>query len=214
MKRTIYDCWKCRHHNSNNPYGIDYCEVHDTRCSFAYDDCDNFESDTDNAETIDITRQAPRMSTMKTAIILAIIITCVLMAILSSCTTTKYVPVTETRTEHHWHTDTVRQRDSTHTERKTIIRELDSAAMAKYGIQMERNQRAWLVLQREMENRLLELEHMTAQRDTVRDSIPVPYPVVKMVEKPLSWWERLRLNIFNVLLGVIALVIIFFFIRR
>ena len=214
MKRTIYDCWKCRHHNSNNPYGIDYCEVHDTRCSFAYDDCDNFESDTDNAETIDITRQAPRMSTMKTAIILAIIITCVLMAILSSCTTTKYVPVTETRTEHHWHTDTVRQRDSTHTERETIIRELDSAAMAKYGIQMERNQRAWLVLQREMENRLLELEHMTAQRDTVRDSIPVPYPVVKMVEKPLSWWERLRLNISNVLLGVIALVIIFFFIRR
>lgn len=214
MKRTIYDCWKCRHHNSNNPYGIDYCEVHDTRCSFAYDDCDNFESDTDNAETIDITRQAPRMSTMKTAIILAIIITCVLMAILSSCTTTKYVPVTETRTEHHWHTDTVRQRDSTHTERETIIRELDSAAMVKYGIQMERNQRAWLVLQREMENRLLELEHMTAQRDTVRDSIPVPYPVVKMVEKPLSWWERLRLNIFNVLLGVIALVIIFFFIRR
>ena len=154
MKRTIYDCWKCRHHNSNNPYGIDYCEVHDTRCSFAYDDCDNFESDTDNAETIDITRQAPRMSTMKTAIILAIIITCVLMAILSSCTTTKYVPVTETRTEHHWHTDTVRQRDSTHTERETIIREVDSAAMAKYGIQMQANQRAWLVLQREMENRL------------------------------------------------------------
>ena len=214
MKRTIYDCWKCRHHNSNNPYGIDYCEVHDTRCSFAYDDCDNFESDTDNAETIDITRQAPRMSTMKTAIILAIIITCVLMAILSSCTTTRYVPVTETRTEHHWHTDSVRERDSTHTERETIIRELDSAAMAKYGIQMQANQRAWLVLQREMENRLLELEHMTAQRDTVRDSIPVPYPVVKMVEKPLSWWERLRLNIFNVLLGVIALVIIFFFIRR
>jgi len=214
MKRTIYDCWKCRHHNSNNPYGIDYCEAHDTRCSFAYDDCDNFESDTDNAETIDITRQAPRMSTMKTAIILAIIITCVLMAILSSCTTTKYVPVAETRTEHHWHTDTVRQRDSTHTERETIIREVDSAAMAKYGIQMQANQRAWLVLQREMENRLLELEHMTAQRDTVRDSIQVPYPVVKMVEKPLSWWERLRLNISNVLLGVIALVIIFFFIRR
>ena len=214
MKRTIYDCWKCRHRNSNNPYGIDYCEVHDTRCSFAYDDCDNFESDTDNAETIDITRQAPRMSTMKTAIILAIIITCVLMAILSSCTTTKYVPVTETRTEHHWHTDTVRERDSTHTERETIIREVDSAAMAKYGIQMQANQRAWLVLQREMENRLLELEHMTAQRDTVRDSIPVPYPVVKMVEKPLSWWERLRLNISNVLLGVVVLVIIFFFIRR
>ena len=206
MKRTIYDCWKCRHHNSNNPYGIDYCEVHDTRCSFAYDDCDNFESDTDNAETIDITRQAPRMSTMKTAIILAIIITCVLMAILSSCTTTKYVPVTETRTEHHWHTDTVRQRDSTHTERETIIREVDSAAMAKYGIQMERNQRAWLVLQRDMENRLLELEHMTAQRDTVRDSIPYPVEVEREVPAPLTWWQQARIHVGSI---VIFLMIIF-----
>lgn len=206
MKRTIYDCWKCRHHNSNNPYGIDYCEVHDTRCSFAYDDCDNFESDTDNAETIDITRQAPRMSTMKTAIILAIIITCVLMAILSSCTTTKYVPVTETRTEHHWHTDTVRQRDSTHTERETIIREVDSAAMAKYGIQMQANQRAWLVLQREMENRLRELEHMSANKDTVRDSIPVPYPVEKQVAAPLTWWQQARMHVGGI---VIFLLIIF-----
>lgn len=206
MKRTIYDCWKCRHHNSNNPYGIDYCEVHDTRCSFAYDDCDNFESDTDNAETIDITRQAPRMSTMKTAIILAIIITCVLMAILSSCTTTRYVPVTETRTEHHWHTDTVRQRDSTHTDSKTIIRELDSAAMAKYGIQMERNQRAWLVLQREMENRLRELEHRSANKDTVRDSIPVPYEVTKEVPAPLTWWQQARMRVGGI---VIFLLIIF-----
>ena len=210
MKRTIYDCWKCRHHNSNNPYGIDYCEVHDTRCSFAYDDCDNFESDTDNAETIDITRQAPRMSTMKTAIILAIIITCVLMAILSSCTTTKYVPVTETRTEHHWHTDTVRQRDSTHTERKTIIREVDSAAMAKYGIQMERNQRAWLVLQREMENRLRELEHMAAKRDTVRDSIPYPVEVIKEVPAKLTWWQQTRLHLANIVLWLLALLAVIY----
>lgn len=43
MKRTIYDCLHCRHNNSDNHYGIDYCEVHDTRCSFAYDDCDHFE---------------------------------------------------------------------------------------------------------------------------------------------------------------------------
>lgn len=47
MKRTFYDCWNCSHHNSDNPYGIDYCEAHDTPCSFAYDDCDNFEPTTD-----------------------------------------------------------------------------------------------------------------------------------------------------------------------
>ena len=130
------------------------------------------------------------------SLILGIVI-CALLTLCTSCTTTKYVPVTETRTEHHWHTDSVRERDSTHTERKTIIRELDSAAMARYGIQMQANQRAWLVLQREMENRLRELEHMTANRDTVRDSIPVPYPVevVKDVEKPLTWWQQTKMHV-------------------
>ena len=123
--------------------------------------------------------------------VIAVVLGLLLCALLGSCTTTKYVPVTETRTEHHWHTDSLRQRDSTHTEHETIIREVDSAAMARYGIQMESNQRAWLVLQREMENRLRELEHTTAQRDTVRDSIPKPYPVevVKQVPRERSTIE-------------------------
>lgn len=118
-----------------------------------------------------------------------------LCALLGSCTTTKYVPVTETHTEHHWHTDSVKERDSTHTERNTIIRELDSAAMARYGIQMESNQRAWLVLQREMEQRLRELEHMTATRDTIRDSIPYPVEVIKEVPAELSWWQRMKMKV-------------------
>ena len=109
--------------------------------------------------------------------------------LLSGCTTTKYVPVTETRTEHHWHTDSVKERDSTHTERETIIREVDSAAMARYGIQMQANQRAWLVLQREMENRLRELEHMSANKDTVRDTIPKPYPVTEYVDRKRTTFE-------------------------
>ena len=187
MKRTIYDCWKCRHHNSNNPYGIDYCEVHDTRCSFAHDDCDNFEPTDDGSER---QPQPPFRLTLIGWYLLAITIAALLGLLLTGCTTTEYVPVTETRTEHHWHTDSVRERDSTHTERETIIREVDSAAMARYGIQMQANQRAWLVLQREMENRLRELEHMTAQRDTVRDSIPYPVEVIREVERKPSKTER------------------------
>ena len=187
MKRTIYDCWKCRHHNSDNPYGIDYCEVHDTRCSFAHDDCDNFEP-TDGGN--DRHPEPPRRLTVIGWYLLVIAIAVLLGLLVMGCTTTRYMPVTETRTEHHWHTDTVRQRDSTHTDSKTIIRELDSAAMAKYGIQMERNQRAWLVLQREMEQRLRELEHMTVQRDTVRDSIPYPVEVIREVERKPSKMER------------------------
>ena len=137
-----------------------------------------------------------------------------LCALMGGCTTTKYVPVTETHTEHHWHTDSVRERDSTHTERETVIREVDSAAMARYGIQMERNQRAWLVLQREMENRLRELEHRSAQRDTVHDSIPVPYPVEVEVPAELTWWQRARIHLANILLYLILIVAVIYFGRR
>lgn len=136
------------------------------------------------------------------------------VVLISACTTTKYVPVTETRTEHHWHTDTVRERDSTHTESKTVIREVDSAAMARYGIQMERNQRAWLVLQREMENRLRELEHMSAQRDTVHDSIPVPYPVEVKVPRELTWWQQTRLRLANLSLLALALWVVALLLKR
>lgn len=138
------------------------------------------------------------------------------IALLPACTTTKFVPVTETRTEHHWHTDTVRERDSTHTESKTVIREVDSAAMARYGIQMESNQRAWLVLQREMENRLRELEHMSAQRDTVHDSIPVPqpYPVEVKVPAQLTWWQQTRLRLANLSLLALALWVVAQILKR
>jgi len=142
------------------------------------------------------------------AFIAMLIVGLALCALFGSCTTTKYVPVTETHTEHHWHTDSVKERDSVHTENTTIIREVDSAAMARYGIQMQANQRAWLVLQREMEQRLRELEHMTATRDTIHDSIPVSHPVevIKEVPAKLTWWQQTRLHLANILIYLILIV--------
>ena len=146
----------------------------------------------------------------------AIIVALLICALFGSCTTTKYVPVQQQHTEHHWHTDSVKERDSIYTENTTIIRELDSAAMARYGIQMQANQRAWLVLQREMENRLRELEHMTATHDTIRDSIPKPYPVevIKEVPAELTWWQQTRLHIANILLWTVLLVLIIYIAKR
>ena len=142
------------------------------------------------------------------SIVCAIILALLFCALFNSCTTTKYVPVTEQHTEHHWHTDSVKERDSIHTENTTIIREVDSAAMAKYGIQMQANQRAWLVLQQEMEQRLRELEHMTATHDTIYDSIPKPYPVevIKEVPAKLTWWQQTRLHMANILLYLLLIV--------
>lgn len=140
------------------------------------------------------------------AYIIAMAIGVLICSLFSSCTTTQYVPVTEQHTEHHWHTDSVRERDSVHTENTTIIREVDSAAMAKYGIQMQANQRAWLVLQREMEQRLRELEHMTATHDTIRDSIPAPFPVEIKVPAELTWWQQTRIHLANILLYLLLIV--------
>lgn len=131
--------------------------------------------------------------------------------LLVGCTTTKYVPMPEVHTEHHWHTDTLREVDSVMTERETIVRELDSAAMARYGIQLQAAQRAWLVQTRELESRLREMERQTATRDTIHDSIPKPYPmeVVKEVPAPLTWWQKTRLHLADILLWAVGIILVF-----
>ena len=111
---------------------------------------------------------------------------------LCSCTTTRYVTVPEVHEQHHWHTDSVHKTDSVIHEKQTTIRELDSAAMAQYGIQIRQNEKAWLVMSNELRREIERLEAMCADRDTVRDSIPKPYPVevIKEVPRQKTWLER------------------------
>ena len=139
--------------------------------------------------------------------------------LLGSCTTTRYVPVVETHEQHHWHTDSVKQMDSVYHEKTTTIMQLDSAAMAKYGIQLKAAERAWLVKTAELERQLQQLERLTAERDSVHDSIPVPvpYPVTVEVPAQLSWWQRFRMNAGGIALGLLAICVgygIFRFIKR
>lgn len=140
--------------------------------------------------------------------LIGFIVTMVLFAatVLTSCTTTKVVPVVQTNTEHHWHTDSVKEKDSTYHEKTTTIMQLDSAAMAKYGIQLKSAERAWIVKTAELQRQIERLEAMSLSKDSVHDSIPVPYPVVKEVPAELSWWQRLRIILGNfVILAVIAI---------
>lgn len=123
------------------------------------------------------------------------------------CKQVEYVPVVQTNTEHHWHTDSVKEKDSTYHEKTTTIMQLDSAAMAKYGIQLKAAERAWLVKTEELQRQIERLEAMSFQRDSVQDSIPKPYPVevIKEVPAELSWWQRLRLWLGNIfLLAILA----------
>ena len=125
--------------------------------------------------------------------------------LLGSCTTTEYVTVPEKHTEHHWHTDSVIRRDSVYHDKQTTVMQLDSAAMARYGIQLKSAERAWLVQSNELLARLTALEHMTASRDTTRDSIPIPYPVEVKVPADLTWWQQLRLHVGDIALAVLGI---------
>lgn len=128
---------------------------------------------------------------------------------LCSCTTTRYMTVPEVHEQHHWHTDSVHKTDSVIHEKQTTIRELDSAAMAQYGIQIRQNEKAWLVMSNELRREIERLEAMCADRDTVRDSIPKPYPVevIKEVPRQKTWLERVMFTI-----GIISVMLLFLFV--
>lgn len=128
--------------------------------------------------------------------IIFIIVTLVLLCLtlcLVGCKSTEYVPVVHN--ESHWHTDSVHTRDSIFSEKETVIMQLDSAAMAKYGIQLKNAEKAWLVKSKEMERQIQQLMQLSMTKDTVRDSIPVPYPVEKQVPAELTWWQEARMHI-------------------
>jgi hypothetical protein len=100
--------------------------------------------------------------------------------------------VTVPEIHEHWHhtSDTIRQTDSIIDHQTTIIRELDSAAMARYGIRLQGMQKAWLVENNRLQRELSELRQSKTDTVIERDSVPVPYPVVKEVKKPLNFFEK------------------------
>ena len=120
---------------------------------------------------------------------------------MTGCKTTEFVPVTHEI--HHNHTDSIHTTDSIIREKTTTIMQLDSEAMAKYGIQLKAAERAWLVKTAELERQLQRLAE--THTDTVHeiDSIPTPYPIDKFIEKQLTWWQRTQMYAGDVLLLIL-----------
>lgn len=121
---------------------------------------------------------------------LGILIGLLICALLGSCGTTKYVPVVEHRT------DTLRvvqhQRDSIYLH--------DSI----YVSQQQRGDTVWLTTDRWHTQYRDRWQHDTLYQSRV-DSVPVPYPVEKLVEKELTWWQKLRISVANIMLWVMAI---------
>ena len=110
--------------------------------------------------------------------------------IFGSCTTTRYVTVPE------YHTDTLIQ---------TTVRH-DSVMLHDSIYQKEKGDtiliEKWHTKYRER------LVHDTLYQHRV-DTIAKPYPVHEYVEKQLSWWQRLRLHLGNIMLVLIGAAILY-----
>ena len=139
---------------------------------------------------------------------LAVVLGLLLCFLLLGCATEEPMVKTETHTVHHWHTDTLRQTDSIIDRQTMIVREVDSATMAQYGIQLKDMQRAWLVESDRLQRELSRLRESKADTVVMRDSIPYPVEVIKVKEvaKPLTWWQQTRIHVGGI---VIFLLIIF-----
>jgi hypothetical protein len=109
----------------------------------------------------------------------------VIVMMLTGCTTIRYVPVVEHRT------DTVQitrqQRDS--------IWLHDSIYMKEYMS----GDTVYLLRDRWHTKYIENLRHDTTYISK-RDTIPCPYPVEVEVEKQLTWWQRFRLSMANMIL--------------
>ena len=46
------------------------------------------------------------------------------------------------------------------------------------------------------------------------DSVPVPYPVEKLVERELSWWQQTRIHLGEALLALAGIAVVVFVIKR
>lgn len=145
---------------------------------------------------------------MKKVIILILIIIGIV-----GCKSIQYVPVETIKTVYQNHTDTLLRTDTIQTEKETIIREADSATLTTLGLQLKANERAILILKRELKRQVSkESEHKS---DTVieRDTIQVPVPV----EKQLTKWQQFKLDFADIALVICVLIIVvisgFFFVK-
>ena len=128
------------------------------------------------------------------AILITVIIGMIICALFSSCTTTKYVPVIEHKTDTLIQTNL--QRDSIYVHDSiTVSQQGDTVRIEKWHTKY---------VEREVHDTLYQAVH---------DSIPQPYPVIKEVPAELTWWQHFRISLANILLWVVGIVAVVTLVR-
>ena len=128
------------------------------------------------------------------AILFAIILGLVVCALFSSCTTTKYVPVIEHKTDTLIQTNV--QRDSIYVH--------DSIMVSQQGDTVRIDRWHTKYVEKQVHDTLYQAVH---------DSIPQPYPVIKEVPAELTWWQHFRISLANILLWVVGIVAVVTLVR-
>lgn len=134
-----------------------------------------------------------------------IVIGVIIAAFLSSCKSVQYVPIETLRTEVKQVHDTVKIQDSIKHEKQLIIREADTAEIERlnteYGFRLDKAQKTILVLRRELEQQ----SHSYAEakdRIIYKDKeVQVPCPV----ERKLSKWEQIKIDMGDWLIGFVII---------
>lgn len=111
------------------------------------------------------------------------------MLSLTGCKTVKFVPVPEYHTVYKMRVDTVQRWDSVYFR--------DSVYMAAKGDTVYLTKTQW-------RERFRNVYHIKADTVMQRDSIPVPYPV----EKPLTKWQRWKMDAGGWAMGAVAVLVI------
>lgn len=105
---------------------------------------------------------------------------------LTSCTTTRVVTVEKVKNDTTYITK--QQRDS--------IWLHDSIRVSEKGDTIRIEKWHTKYIEREVHDTLYRAKH---------DSVPVPYPVEKIVPAELSWWQQARIHLANILLYAILI---------
>lgn len=108
---------------------------------------------------------------------------------LTGCRTVRYVPVPEYHTLYKTRVDTVQRLDSVYFR--------DSVFIAAKGDTVYLTKTHW-------RERFRNIYHIKTDTIMQRDSIPVPYPV----EKPLTKWQRWKMDLGGWAMGVAAVLVI------
>jgi len=121
--------------------------------------------------------------------IVMLIVGLVLCALFGSCTTTKYLPVIEHKT------DTVYQNKVKH----DSIWQHDSVQIMIKGDSVTIDRWHTKYVSKEV--------HDTTYISKT-DSVPVPYPVEKLVPAELTWWQQTRLHLANIALWALLIAVV------